>query len=65
MAKGAVRSRKKIVSKGINPMAIKEIFCKSLWIQLLLLSVIGLIVYNAFVYTEDAKEWYQRFLEEF
>ncbi|MCE2399465.1 hypothetical protein J4G08_01115 [Candidatus Poribacteria bacterium] len=46
-------------------MAIKEIFCKSLWIQLLLLSVIGLIVYNAFVYTEDAKEWYQRFLEEF
>ena len=38
-------------------MTIREIFCKSLWFQLLLLSVVGMFVYNAFTYAEDAEEW--------
>ena len=33
-------------------MKIKEILCKSLWIQLTLISVMGM-----FVYAEDAEEW--------
>ena len=33
-------------------MTTREIFCKSLWIQLLLLSVVGMLVY-----AEDADEW--------
>ena len=38
-------------------MAIKEIFRKSLWFQLLLASVVGMLVYNAFTYAEGAEEW--------
>ena len=38
-------------------MTIKQIFSKSLWFQLLLLSVMGMFVYNAFIYAEDAAEW--------
>ena len=38
-------------------MTIKKIFRKSLWFQLLLLSVMGMFVYNAFIYAEDAAEW--------
>ncbi|MXV74957.1 hypothetical protein F4Z99_11880 [Candidatus Poribacteria bacterium] len=38
-------------------MAIKEILCKSLWIKLSLVSVMGMFVYNASVYAEDAEEW--------
>ena len=38
-------------------MAMKEILCKSLWIKLTLVSVMGMLVYNAFVYAEDAEEW--------
>jgi hypothetical protein len=37
-------------------MTIRKIFCKSLWFQLLLLSVVGMFVYNAFTYAEDAKK---------
>ncbi len=33
-------------------MKIKKIFCKSLWVQLTLVSVMGM-----FVYAEDAEEW--------
>ena len=38
-------------------MKIKEILCKSLWVQLALVSVMGMFVYNASVYAEDAEEW--------
>ena len=38
-------------------MKIKEILCKSLWLQLTLVSVMGMFVYNASVYAEDAEEW--------
>ncbi len=38
-------------------MKIKEILCKSLWLQLTLVSVMGMFVYNAFIYAEDAEEW--------
>ncbi len=38
-------------------MKKKEILCQSLWIQLTLVSVIGMFVYNAFIYAEDAEEW--------
>ena len=40
-------------------MAIRGIFRlhKTLWFQLLLLSVIGVLTYNAFTYAEDAEEW--------
>ncbi len=38
-------------------MTIKGIFCKSLWMQLLLLSVMGGLGYNAIVSAEDAEEW--------
>ena len=38
-------------------MTIKEKLCKSLWFQFLFLCVIGLFVYNASVYAEDAEEW--------
>ena len=38
-------------------MTIEKIYCKSLWIQLLLLSVVGMFVYNAFVYAENEEEW--------
>ena len=46
---------------GINldyyTMTIKEIYRPSLWFQLLLASVVGILVYNAFAYAEDAEEW--------
>ena len=38
-------------------MRIKEKMCKSLWFQLLLASVVGILVYNASVHAEDAEEW--------
>ena len=38
-------------------MTIKDIYCKSLWVQLFLTSVMGILVYNASVYAEDAEEW--------
>jgi len=38
-------------------MTIGKIFCKSLWIPLFLLSVVGLFVYNAFVYAENEEKW--------
>ncbi len=38
-------------------MIQRKIFRKSLWIQFLFLSVIGMFVYNAFVYAEDVEEW--------
>ncbi len=38
-------------------MKKKEILCQSLWIQLTLVSVMGMFVYNAFIYAEDAEEW--------
>ena len=38
-------------------MTIKEIYRKSLWFELLLASVVGMLVYNAFTYAEDAEEW--------
>ncbi|MDE0317652.1 MAG: leucine-rich repeat domain-containing protein [Candidatus Poribacteria bacterium] len=37
-------------------MTINKIFCKSLWIQLFILSVMGMFVYYAFTYAEDAQE---------
>ena len=43
--------------KGDYSMTIKGIFCKSLWMQLLLLSVMGILGYNAVVSAEDAEEW--------
>ncbi len=38
-------------------MTIEKIFCKSLWIPLFLFSVVGMFVYNAFVYAENEEEW--------
>ena len=38
-------------------MRIKEKMCKSLWFQLVLTSVVGILVYNASVHTEDAEAW--------
>ena len=38
-------------------MTMKTIFCKSLWMKLTRVSVIGMFVYNAFVYAENAEEW--------
>lgn len=38
-------------------MAMKEIYRKSLWFQLFLASVVGMFVYNAFTYAEDAEDW--------
>ena len=38
-------------------MTIKENCCKSFWVQLFFVSVIGMFVYNTFVYAEDAEEW--------
>ena len=38
-------------------MRIKKIHRKSLWFQLLFISVMGMLVYNASVYAEDAEEW--------
>ncbi len=37
-------------------MTIKKIYRKSLWVQLLLLSVMGVLVYYVFTYAEDAQE---------
>ena len=39
------------------PMTIKEIYRKSLWLQLFLVSVLGMLVYNTFTYAEDAEAW--------
>ncbi len=38
-------------------MTMKEIYRPSLWFQLFLVSVVGILVYNAFTYAEDAEEW--------
>lgn len=38
-------------------MRIKEKMCKSLWFQLILASVVGILLYNASVYAEDAEAW--------
>ena len=38
-------------------MKIRKIFCKSLWVQLLLLSVMGILGYDAIVSAEDAEDW--------
>ena len=38
-------------------MTIRQIFCKSLWFQLLLLSVLGMFVYNASLYAENEEDW--------
>ena len=38
-------------------MTIKEIYRKSFWFQLFLAFVVGILVYNAFTYAEDAGEW--------
>ena len=38
-------------------MRKKEKMCKSLWFQLILASVVGIFVYNAFTYAEDAEDW--------
>ncbi len=38
-------------------MTMKEIYRKSLWFQLILVSVVGILVYNAFAYAEDAEDW--------
>ena len=38
-------------------MRIRKIFCKSLWFQLLLLSVMGMFGYDAIVSAEDAEDW--------
>ena len=38
-------------------MTIKEIYPKSLWFQLALASVVGILVYNTFTYAEDAEDW--------
>ena len=44
-----------IISK--LPMKTREKFRKSLWIQLLLLSIMCMLVYNVFTYAEDIEEW--------
>ena len=38
-------------------MIIRKIFGKSLWIQVLLLSVLGMFVYNASLYAENEADW--------
>ena len=38
-------------------MRIRKVFCKSLGFQLLLLSVMGILVYNTSVYAENEEEW--------
>ena len=38
-------------------MRIKEIYRPSLWFQLILVSVVGILVYNAFTYAKDVEEW--------
>ena len=38
-------------------MRIKEKMCPSLWSQLCLVSIVGILVYNAFSYAEDAEDW--------
>ena len=38
-------------------MTIKEKFRKSLWFQLILVSIVGMLVYNPFTNAEDAEEW--------
>ncbi len=38
-------------------MTMKEKLCKSLWVQLLFVSVIIIFVYNASVYAENEEEW--------
>ena len=38
-------------------MTINEKMCKSLWFQLLLVSVMTIYVYNAFTYAENAENW--------
>ena len=38
-------------------MRIKEKLCKSSWVQFLFLSVMGILVYNASVYAENAEDW--------
>ncbi|MDE0089267.1 MAG: leucine-rich repeat domain-containing protein, partial [Candidatus Poribacteria bacterium] len=38
-------------------MTIREIFRKSLWFQLLLVSVMGMLVCNPFTNAEDAEKW--------
>ena len=38
-------------------MKIKEIYRPSLRFQLILVSVVGILVYNAFSYAEDAEDW--------
>ena len=41
----------------IITMIIKEIYRKSLWFQLFLVSVVGILIYNTFTYAEDAETW--------
>ncbi len=38
-------------------MTIKEMYRKPFWFQFLLTSVVGMLVYNAFTYAEDAEDW--------
>ncbi len=38
-------------------MTMRKIYRKSLWFQLLLASVVGILFYNTSVHTEDAEEW--------
>ena len=38
-------------------MRIKEKMCPSLWIQVCLVSIAGILVYNAFTYAEDIEDW--------
>ena len=38
-------------------MTMKEIYRPSLWFQLLLACVVGILVYSASVHTEDAEDW--------
>ena len=38
-------------------MTIKDIYCKSLWVQFLFLCVIGILLYNASIYAENEEDW--------
>ena len=38
-------------------MRIKGIYRPSLWFQLILVSVVGILVYNAFTYAEEVEDW--------
>ena len=38
-------------------MTIKEIYRKSLWFQWILVSIIGMFVYNTFTHAENAEDW--------